>query len=246
VGAQSENDFFAGHSQVMLERQKQAQAWLAGGGALKAQNAAMAPRLRDRDLMGSFLDTLGIKGTGLEIGVRHGDFSKQVLSRWTGCSHYILVDPWEHYAGYKTDGANAAQSLQDTKYSFVRKNIVENPQFGGKVSMLRMFSHEASKRIPDNSLSFVYVDGNHYYEYVKNDLNDFWSKLAPGGVMAGHDFTDAYDKGVKRAVNEFVAQKGVKLFITNVMTPRKDITNNPKETLPACCPSFYFFKPGGV
>jgi hypothetical protein len=245
-GALSEKAFFADHQRVAILRQRAQQTWLHGDGALFAQPKKM-PRLLDRDVMGIYLDHLDIKGAGLEIGVRHGDFSMQVLSRWTGCSHYILVDPWEHYAGYKNDGANVNQNQMDTKYSFVKKHIVENPQFRGKVSMLRMFSHDAAKLIPDQSLSFVYIDGNHFYKYVKADLNDFWAKLAPGGMMAGHDWTfSKFDGGVPKAVKEFVAQKKIKLRLTDPMRPRDDITNNPKERLPPCCPSFYFFKPGGV
>jgi hypothetical protein len=207
-------------------------------------NPFKVKRLHDRDDMGQFLDSLGIKGAGLEIGVRDGDYASQMLTKWKGCTHYILVDPWEAIQdGSYKDGANVDAGHHDQKYSFVKKNVVENPKYCGKVSMLRMFSSKAAPLIPDNSLAFVYVDGNHWYDFVKNDIHDFWAKLAPGGMMAGHDFTNHYEKGVKRAVIEFTKAHGLKLFVTDVQTVREDITGLAANAKPACCPTFYFFKP---
>lgn len=33
----------------------------------------------------------------------------------------------------------------------------------------------------------VFIDGNHSYEYVKKDLENYWSKVKPGGIIALHD-----------------------------------------------------------
>ena len=49
----------------------------------------------------------------------------------------------------------------------------------------------------------VFIDGDHEYENVKRDL-EFWkSKLAPGGLLCGHDINI---EGVKRAVTEIIGE----------------------------------------
>lgn len=51
------------------------------------------------------------------------------------------------------------------------------------------------------AICFAFVDGNHAPEYVQNDFYLVWDKLAPGGVVAFHDYgcdlpqvTDALDR----------------------------------------------------
>ncbi len=52
----------------------------------------------------------------------------------------------------------------------------------------------------DASVDFVFLDANHSYESVVNDLRAWWPKIRPGGMLAGHDYTWT---GVRRAVHEF-------------------------------------------
>lgn len=59
------------------------------------------------------------------------------------------------------------------------------------------------------AVDFVYVDGSHEYENVIKDLYYFWSILRPGGILSGHDW---HSKGVNKAVQEFSAQTGKKVY----------------------------------
>ena len=51
----------------------------------------------------------------------------------------------------------------------------------------------------EDDLDFVYVDGNHAYDFVKEDIKLYYPKLKIGGVLGGHDYQDA---PVKRAADE--------------------------------------------
>lgn len=57
----------------------------------------------------------------------------------------------------------------------------------------------AISEIPCN-IDFVYIDGNHEYEYVKKDMELYWNVLNNGGILSGHDIQCA---GVSKAVLEF-------------------------------------------
>ncbi len=54
----------------------------------------------------------------------------------------------------------------------------------------------------------IFLDGNHSYEGVKNDLNAWWPKLKSGGLFCGDDYHHASNSdegryGVIQAVEEF-------------------------------------------
>jgi predicted O-methyltransferase YrrM/tetratricopeptide (TPR) repeat protein len=64
---------------------------------------------------------------------------------------------------------------------------------------LPLFSHEAAKRLsamcePDRLPQFIFVDGDHTYPGVRQDILDFYPLLRPGGVMVFHDYLPALDE----------------------------------------------------
>ena len=67
----------------------------------------------------------------------------------------------------------------------------------------------------DEKLDWIYIDGDHSYTGVKNDLNNAIEVVKPGGLIIGDDYKwkslTADKGGVKKAVNEFVSQHGLNL-----------------------------------
>jgi hypothetical protein len=63
-------------------------------------------------------------------------------------------------------------------------------------------------KFEDAYFDWVYVDGNHSYDYVMRDLQLCRMKVKPGGIIAGDDYTWGEQEGfpVKRAVHDFTAQ----------------------------------------
>lgn len=72
--------------------------------------------------------------------------------------------------------------------------------------------------IPHHSLDFVYLDARHDYESVVEDLEAWFDKVRPGGILAGHDYLDGVHPagvfGVKTAVDEFFAKRGIPVYAT--------------------------------
>lgn len=161
--------------------------------------------------------------TGAEIGVAAGDFSDALCSQIPGLKLYC-VDPWRAYKGNRRGGTSDKH----------QRNFERTTQRLAKydVTYLRMFSMEAVEHIPDSSLDFVFIDGNHDYSYVKEDLERWSEKVKVGGIIAGHDYYHFRHSGVIEAVDEFVAKKGYDLQLTEV----DPISPDDKQ------PSFYFFK----
>jgi Methyltransferase domain len=64
-------------------------------------------------------------------------------------------------------------------------------------------------------LDRVYVDGNHRYEGVKDDLTAYYPLVRPGGVVAGDDYglRGWWGDGITEAVDQFVGSHGCELKI---------------------------------
>lgn len=73
----------------------------------------------------------------------------------------------------------------------------------------------AASYFKDESVSAVFIDADHSYEAVKADLEAWYPKVKPGGLIAGHDvvWTDPVSqKGVIRAIREFFADKPLEIM----------------------------------
>jgi hypothetical protein len=149
-----------------------------------------------------------------EIGVWRGDFSAEIL-RLARPAKLHLVDPWafmtgEAYAEARYGGKAAAdQAAMDDLYAGVIHRFAE-PIAGGVVEVHRCESAEAASRFPDGSFDWIYVDGNHLYEFVRADLEAYDPKVKAGGLIAGDDYGARgwWEDGVTRAVDEFVEARG--------------------------------------
>ena len=68
----------------------------------------------------------------------------------------------------------------------------------------------------EETLDFVYIDGNHDYEFVKNDIEIYYAHLKKGGVIGGHDFYNGFAKthnGVVTAFTQFTVSKTIQLCV---------------------------------
>jgi len=139
---------------------------------------------------------------GVEIGVKYGDNAYNILNALNMKKLY-LVDPYEFYDGY--DESDFKDKSPKDSYMIARKLL--NP-YRNKISFIKKTSKDAEKDIP-NDLDFVYIDGNHSYEYVMEDLNLYYKKLKINGIIGGHDFA-LHRPEVVRAVSDFIYKNNLK------------------------------------
>lgn len=136
---------------------------------------------------------------GAEIGVSRGSSAKALLDH--GVRFLYLIDPWKNYDGYR-EAVGAPEVRFEADYLHCYETVIS--KYPSRHAVLRMTSAEAARYIPPQ-LDWVWVDGNHQYEFVRGDLDLYWPKIKPGGVLCGHDFTDNHDTcGVSRAVYDFL------------------------------------------
>lgn len=124
---------------------------------------------------------IGNYGKGVEIGVFKGDLSKELLEKWGGVLY--MVDVWRPLGMEYQDASNHSEHM--TAYSDTMINIQGYEDRG---IMIRATSKIASEMFEDESLDFIYIDANHAYDFVKEDLELWFPKLKKGGMFSGHDY----------------------------------------------------------
>ncbi|MBN2711057.1 MAG: class I SAM-dependent methyltransferase [Planctomycetes bacterium] len=173
-------------------------------------NPGLRFRVEYRSELPFILNAHGLVGEGVEIGVNRAVFSETILKFWTGGKLYC-VDPWREYEGL--------QGADDSSHNeFYQEAMERLNNFPGRFEVMRMTSAEAAGKFDDASLDFAYIDALHSYEAVKEDISLWYPKIRSGGIISGHDYLDGRiyeeDFGVKTAVDEFVKEKGLALFIS--------------------------------
>lgn len=158
------------------------------------------PNMDRYDLAELFCE-LGLN-VGAEIGTERAVYAKAMISRNPKLKLYC-VDPWTAYKGYRE---HVSQDKLDTFYGEAEERL---KAFPGQSVMVRKFSHDAVNDFEDGSLDFVYIDGNHSFRHVVNDICDWTPKVRKGGIVSGHDYIQRKDPhylmGVVEAVTGYVA-----------------------------------------
>ena len=149
-----------------------------------------------QDLPRFFVD-MGFK-VGAEIGVDKGAYTEKLLQ--AGLEIYA-VDPWKVYENYNHP---RGQKRLDFLYEHTKRVVAPY-----NCHIVRKDSMEAAKDFEDESLDFVYIDGNHKFRYIAADIVEWEKKVRPGGVVSGHDFVQASsrwcDCQVKYVVLAYIA-----------------------------------------
>lgn len=134
---------------------------------------------------------------GIEIGVFKGNNALEILNH-VNISKLYLIDPFETHSKYNN---------WDDYEGLVRKKL---SSFSNFYKLFVDFSYNVVNVFDDNSLDFVYIDGDHCYEAVKKDIKLFYPKIKEGGIIGGHDYTPRYP-GVARAVLEFQDEMSIQV-----------------------------------
>jgi hypothetical protein len=130
------------------------------------------------------IETLPENMTMIEIGSFTGE-SAELFIRSGKVKKIICIDPWsdEVYAPLEASGDTIFKKYSD------RMDLVKR-EMGGlpEIIAIREFSAKASLALKDSSYDFVYIDGDHSYKGVVDDIKNYLPKLKPDGILAGHDY----------------------------------------------------------
>ena len=140
---------------------------------------------------------------GAEIGVDRGKFSEYMFEAIPDLE-LLCVDPWRWKLRGKSRYHSAVRRLEPHNATIIRKT-----------------SLMASLEVPRESLDFVYIDGDHTFDFVMMDIILWAPKIKYGGIISGHDYYKFRHGGVVEAVNAYTnAHCITQWFLTDYLQDR--------------------------
>ena len=167
----------------------------------------------------------------LEIGVFHGVTSRNVCEilyslhgndfKFTGIDLFsndekVLRD---EYAP-KTTFSNPLKTIY---YNFIIRSDPYNiksvnkllRKFEKNINIIKGNSNDVLKEINLDGIDYVFLDGGHKYETVRNDLENLTQIVNNKGTILCDDYNLTYAPGIKKAIDEYVFDKNYDLKIHN-------------------------------
>ena len=141
-----------------------------------------------------FLQKLDGDLIGCEIGVCHGFSTEYFLKNIPTIKTIYAVDHYPSFVDW--DGTRLTPERQEETKRRCKERL---SKYSG-VQHIYDTSSNFVKTLADESLDFVFVDGDHSYEATLEDIRNYWPKVKKGGLFAGHDINLTT---VDRAVKEF-------------------------------------------
>lgn len=129
--------------------------------------------------------------TGVEVGTKYG-ISAEMWCKANQQLHLTCVDPYMVY------GSVPNQEHQDNAHAMATERL--KPY---KATIVRACSMDVVQDFEDKSLDFVFIDGNHNFDYVVMDLVCWARKVRDGGIIALHDYFNFEKGGIIKAVDAY-------------------------------------------
>jgi len=140
------------------------------------------------------------------------------LYEYCSPSEMVLVDIWKT-STKKGDVKNRSEQVWEQYY----QKALGFAKSHGNITVIRDYSIKASEIFEDHYFDIVYIDAGHSYESCTADLNVWYPKIKPGGIISGHDYNENKSKGygVLQAVDELIKKHNLEMFmLSNVMHAR--------------------------
>lgn len=167
--------------------------------------------------LAKLFDELGYRA-GVEIGVQQGLYT-EVLCKENPQAKIYGIDPWEAYEGYQT---YVSQEKRDVFYEEARERLGSY-----NCQLLKKFSMDALDDFEDGSLDFVFIDGNHDFLHVTQDIAGWSKKVRRGGIISGHDYirrSPPTDTHVVRVVQAYTYSYRIKpWFVLGTMAKESGV-----------------------
>lgn len=156
------------------------------------------------------VDILKEKGfkIGVEIGTDRGGYAEDICKRYPEFELYTC-DPYLPY----NEGKEVKTQEDMNHFRDEARELLGN--YPNCTFIPGQTSKQLAEVFKDNSIDFVFIDGNHEYEGVKEDIELWYPKIKKGGIVSGHDYVERPDLkyGVVQAVDEFVRKNDIYLYV---------------------------------
>ena len=177
--------------------------------------------LKQKGIGESFLEEVSRKKPKvfLEIGVFHGVTARNVCEllykihkndfKYVGLDLFGVSEENENETIPSTNFSNPLKKFyynfikRQDPYSFKAVSELLN-KFKENIHLIQGNSNKILPKMDMSKVDYVFLDGGHHYNTVKNDLTNCIKVILNGGTILCDDYNLSYAPGVKQAIDEFV------------------------------------------
>ena len=145
----------------------------------------------------------------VEVGSQEGRTPWYILANTSRESVEVnLVDPYVMYDNYGYEEPFSMSVVEKQAKAYLDEFVKS-----GRCHFHKEYSVDGAKLFDDSSVDLVFIDANHTYEHVKEDIEAWYPKIRDGGILSGHDFSGDFP-GVEKAVREYFEPKKKDIFLS--------------------------------
>lgn len=147
--------------------------------------------------------TAAKKSLIIEVGSWKGRSTKALAMATSGVVY--AVDHWKGSTGSDSlTNQEVTERGSETIFQLFQKNLA--PEIAlGKVIIVHserlLALQQLQTLLAGKKADLIFIDADHLYEMVQEDITNYLPLLAPNGILSGHDYSNTW-LGVKRAVDE--------------------------------------------
>lgn len=162
--------------------------------------------IKHRTELPQLLKSKGLPLTAVECGTASGGSACDFMAN--GLEKITCVDVWNNVPDQKGD-ASQPFSWHESNLAVAKQRL---SKYGDNVKLLRGLSKDMAWMIEDDSVGMLYLDSDHSYSGVMNELINYAPKVVKGGIIAGHDYLEP-SYGVKQAVEDYCKLFGYEVYL---------------------------------
>lgn len=135
-----------------------------------------------------------------EVGVFCGRTTKALATNPNNL--IIAYDIWQP----SQSNMNSVLESDKEAYEFFKQHLHYETEFftnlRDELINEQVFTRLAPFSRYSRKYDMIFIDADHRYEYVKDDILHALKSIAPGGLICGHDYGDPHWPDVKQAVDD--------------------------------------------
>ena len=122
------------------------------------------------------------------------------------------MDPWVFMPSLPTRWYGGAVAKSQADMDAIMQAVIDRFASDPEIFISHRESATAASQFAERYFDWVYIDGDHSYEAVLNDLKACYPKVKPEGFICldDYDFSDEHgQKSVRAAIDSFLKQPAV-------------------------------------
>lgn len=143
-----------------------------------------------------------------EIGVYKSKTIETIYSSGCVLDQYWGIDPWCLYRKMHLENKERGKEHMikvNAMYQYSCSLMLTYPFY----RILKMHSVEAAKLFPMRYFDLVFIDADHSYQAVIDDIKVWLPLVKIGGKLTGHDYGGGQNRGVTKAVDEILGKENI-------------------------------------